>query len=156
LVIGAWRSVWRYQGGLASGPASPAAPPRSLAELRRKHRRDRRLNRLRRSARIGCLTDRPADDDVVGAVGKRLGHVDRALLVAVVDSAPGGFRRDDQQPCAELAPQAGSSPRKQPRRSPPRAPAASREHQSFNVAFESPIVEIALVEAGEHGHRGGS
>ena len=27
LVIGAWRSVWRYPGGLASGPASPGAPP---------------------------------------------------------------------------------------------------------------------------------
>ena len=26
LVIGAWRSVWRYQGGFASGP-SPVAPP---------------------------------------------------------------------------------------------------------------------------------
>ena len=27
LVIGAWRSVWRYPGGLASSPASPGAPP---------------------------------------------------------------------------------------------------------------------------------
>jgi soluble lytic murein transglycosylase-like protein len=27
LVIGAWRSVWRYQGGLAFGPAPRGAPP---------------------------------------------------------------------------------------------------------------------------------
>jgi hypothetical protein len=26
-VIGAWRSVWRYQGGLAFGPAPRGAPP---------------------------------------------------------------------------------------------------------------------------------
>ncbi len=27
MVIGAWRSVWRYQGRLAFAPASPDAPP---------------------------------------------------------------------------------------------------------------------------------
>ena len=27
MVIGAWRSVWRYQGKLAVAPASPEAPP---------------------------------------------------------------------------------------------------------------------------------
>jgi soluble lytic murein transglycosylase-like protein len=27
MVIGAWRSVWRYQGKLAAVPASPGAPP---------------------------------------------------------------------------------------------------------------------------------
>jgi len=27
MVIGAWRSVWRYHGGLAFGPASRGAPP---------------------------------------------------------------------------------------------------------------------------------
>ncbi len=106
MVIGAWRSVWRYQGKLASLPPRLTHRPGSSGRMSGgKFGRNRRLNRLRRGTRIGRLTDRPADDDVVGAVGERPRYVDCALLVArkSILHRPDS-RGNDQQPRAQFAP----------------------------------------------------
>src|SRR5207253_10818502 len=107
MVIGAWRSVWHYEGKLAAAPASPHAPPGyPVRASAGKLARYRRLDGLRSGTRIGCLTDRAADDDVVSAVRERPRHVDRALLVACEPILHrSDSRRDDQQSRAQLAPQ---------------------------------------------------
>ncbi len=117
---------------------------------------NRLLDRLCRRARIGCIADRPADHDVVRAVRERLRDVDGALLVVdrlVLDRTDA--RRHHQQPVVdELAQHRRLEARRHHAVAAglERAPRA-RQHQLLDVAGETEVVEVAAVEAGEHGHR---
>src|SRR5258706_16416362 len=58
---------------------------------------DRRLHGLGRGGRIFRVADRPADDDVVGAVPERLRYVDDALLVGGIAARGPDSRSDGKQ-----------------------------------------------------------
>jgi soluble lytic murein transglycosylase-like protein len=60
MVIGAWRSVWYYQGKLAFAPASPDAPPRR--DIRRE---------TRSQSSPESLAPRHADRALHGSAGRR-------------------------------------------------------------------------------------
>ena len=114
------------------------------------------LDRLRGGARVGRVADRPADDDVIGAVGEGLRDVDGALLVVdrlVLDRTDAG--RHDQQALVDAA-GAASLPR-DPEETTPSQPASSArrargQHELLDVAGEPEVVEVAAIEAREHGH----
>ena len=105
-----------------------------------------RLYRPRDSPRIGCLTNRPAHDNIIRTIQKCLPHIDRAFLIVgpvVVDRAYAG--RDHDQTVAELRTQprdfhAGRDHAvAADRERPPRA----RQHQRFGIAREAEIVAQA-------------
>ena len=62
---------------------------------------DLRDDLLRGGARIGGLRHRPADDEIVGAVGDRLRRRRDALLVADGGAGRANARRDEKQRIAD-------------------------------------------------------
>src|SRR5882672_6026247 len=151
-----FRPSWSSAAGRRFSTARSRLPTTSCSACWRscsgKNSRDAALDGLRRRPRVRGRADRPPDDDVVGAVRERLRYVHGALLVVLI------FHRtdagcDDQQlvlefgfqllrfePGRDYAIAAGLH----------RAPRAG-QHQALDVAGEAEIVQVAAVEAGQHG-----
>ena len=121
-----------------------------------KHLRNGLLDRFGGGARIGGIADGTADDDVIGAIGERLRHVHRALLVVdglVLDRADA--RRHHQQPVVD---EFAQHRRLQAGRNDAVATCLerttrTRQHELFDVHGETEVVEVTAVEARQHGHR---
>jgi len=104
---------------------------------------------LRCGTRVRRQANRPANHDVVGAVGERLRHVDGALLIVYCTiQHRANSRSYHQQTLAELSFQCR---RLQPRGNDAVAagferPPGTRENEPLDIALKTQVVEIALVE----------
>src|SRR5580765_3750301 len=156
---GRWRTSppsWSSATARSSStvPSSPTTSTSGGCSSRWKNPSDRVLDRRRRGARVRRRTDRPAHDDVIGAVSECLGHVDRALLVAGLGTDGPDARCHDEKSLAEF----GFQHRRLVSRSDDAVAARvygalrAGENQLLQRLRGAHFVEIALVEAGEHRH----
>ena len=113
------------------------------------------LDGLGGGARVGSITNRPAHDDVIGAVVESLGDVHGALLVVhgLVFHRTDAGRHDQQALIDELAQHRCLQPGRDDAVASrfERAP-RPRDDEFLDVTGEPEVVEVAAIEARQHRH----
>src|SRR6185503_13326354 len=160
-VVCARRRAGRRKAGSRTSKSGASKPSRSSApvlgrsaSVSREDACDCVLNGLGSGLWVGGIANRPPDHDVVGSIGERILDAYHTLLIVdrtVLDRSDS--RRDDEQPLVELLAQhfrfearghdAIATGFK--------CAAGAREDQLLHIAAEPEILEIATIEAREHG-----